>query len=62
MNGMHFVHISNVYSTVYYRFGPNGSSLDATADIAYDNGYNGNNYHPFQNDLKMSCKYLDIYK
>ena len=59
---MHFLHTFNVYSTFGYRFGRNGSRLDATADIAYDNGYNGHNDHSFQKGLKMSLKYLDIYK
>ena len=59
MNEMNFVHIFNVYSTVAYRFGRNGSRLDSTAVMAYDNGCNGHNNHPFQKDLMMSCKYLD---
>ena len=62
MNEMHFVHIFNVYSTVVYRFGRNGSRLDVTSVIAYNNGYNGHNYNPFQKDITISCKYLDIYK
>ena len=62
MNEIHSVHIFNVYSMVVYRFGRNGSRLDATAGMSYDNSYNGHNDHPFQKDLKMSCKYLDIYK
>ena len=41
-----------IYSTVGYRFGRNGFRLDATADIAYDNGYNGNNNHPFKRILR----------
>ena len=53
---------TRIYSTVRYRFGRNSSRLDVTSDIAYDNGYNGHNNHPFQKDLKMPCKYLDIYK
>ena len=61
MNEMHFVHI-NVYSTVVYRFGHNGSRLDVRAVIAYNNGCNGHNDHPFQKDLTIPCKYLDIYK
>ena len=47
---------------VGYRFGRNGSRLDATSVIAYDNGYNGHDDHPLQKDTKMSCKYLDIYE
>ena len=53
MNEMHFVNIFNVYTTVVYSSCRNGSRLDATAVIAYDNGYNGHNNHPFQKDLKM---------
>ena len=62
MKEMHFVHIFNIYSMVIYRFGRNGSRLDVTDVIAYNNGYNGNNNHPFQKDLTISFKYLDIYK
>ena len=45
MNKIHFVHIFNVYATVFNRFGRNGSRLDATAVIAYANGYNGHILH-----------------
>ena len=36
------------YSTVVYRFGRKGYRLDATAEISYDNGYNGHTNHPFK--------------
>ena len=62
MNEMNFVHMFNVYSTVVCRFARSGSHLDATDVIAYDNGYNEHNDNPLQKDLKMSYKYLDIYK
>ena len=62
MNKIQSVHIFNVYSTVVYRFGCNGSCLDATTVIAYDNGYSEKNDHNFQKDPKTLCKYLDIYK
>ena len=52
----------NVYSTVVYHFGHNGYHLDATTVIAYDNCYNGHNGHYFLKGLKISFKYLDIYK
>ena len=48
---MYFVNIFNIYSTVGYHFGRNGSHLDATAVMAYDNGYNEHNDHCFQKDL-----------
>ena len=62
INEMNFVYIFNVYSTVVYRFGRNSYRFDTTAVISYNNSYNRHNSHPFQKDLTMSCKYLDIYK
>ena len=62
MNKINFVHIFNLYSTAVYRFGRNDYRLDITAVIAYNNSYNRHNGRPFQKDLTMSCKYLDIYK
>ena len=48
---------TRIYSTAGYRFGRNGSRLDATADIEYDNGYNWHNYHPLK--IILIC-YINI--
>ena len=52
MNEMNFVHIFDVYSTVVYRFGRNGSRLDVTAVISYNNGCNGESSHPIKRILR----------
>ena len=49
---------TRIYSTVGYRFGRNGSRLDATVDIAYGNGYNGHKDHPFKRIIKC---HVNIY-
>ena len=52
MKEMHFVHMFDVHSTIVYRLAALFPSLDVTASISYNNGYDGQNSHPIKRVLR----------